>query len=306
MSQLIKPLFVNGNFNREGTRIRANNIKTIGVYSLWVSDGKPDKDYVQNEEDKYYLYILTNDYLVPIGYTMFELKRKAGYNYLNKQWYGSFTEREKFFDNIRNSKTDDENWNRVNALVNEQITKEEEFIKQQDDNEIMLEEFLKVNIDNAIADYIDVRDNSGTRINWHGAAFLGDLARCEEIAKVIKQQREEKEQERKRLLKEQKQKEVEERAQAEKVAIEEAEKTFTEGGKIDNGDIIIKLANKYDVKIPLRTKGWIIDCLANVTITVDGNMNYQFYKKKGATGSQTIWTVLKEIKSVITKQEVTV
>lgn len=299
MSQLMKPLFVNGNFNREGKRIRANNIKTLGEYSLWISDGKPDKDYAQNEEDKYYLYVLSNDYLVPIGYTMYELKRRAGYDYLNKQWYGSFEEREKFFDNLRNSKREDENYNRVNALVNDQIAKEEEFIKQQYENETILADFLKTSIESAIADYINVRDNGGDRINWCGAAFIGELDKCAEIAAVIRKKREEKDQERKRLLAEKRAREAEEQAQAEQLAIKEAEEVFANGGKIDNGEIIIKLANKHNINIPLRTKGWIMDCLANITITPDGIMNYQYYKKKGASGSQTIWSVLHSIRSAI-------
>lgn len=295
----MKPLFINGMYNREGTRIRANNIKTLGEYSLWISEGKPDKDYAQNEEDKYYLFVLANDYLVPIGYTMCELKRRAGYDYLNKQWYGSFENREKFFNDLRNSKIEDENYIRVNALVNEQIAKEEEFIKQQNENEVALTEFLKISIDMTIADYINTRDNGGDRINWRGAAFIGELDKCAEIAVVIRKKREDKEQERKRLIVEQRAREAEEQAQAERLAIKEAEKVFINGGKIDNGDIIIKLANKHNISIPLRTKGWIMDCLANVTITPDGTMNYQYYKKKGASGSQTIWNVLHSIHSAI-------
>lgn len=299
MAQLMKPLFVNGNFNREGKKIRANNIKTIGEYSLWVSGGKPDKDYVQNEDDKYYLYILANDFLVPVGYTMCELKRKAAYNLLNKQWYGSFEEREKYYNNLRSTKKEDENWNIVNGLVNEQIAKEEEFIKKQNENETMLEEFLKINVESAIADYVNVRDNGGNRINWPGAAFLGELDKCIEIAKVIRNQREEKEKERKRQIAEQRKKEAEEKAQAEQLVIQEAEKIFINGGKIESGDIIIKLANKHNINIPLRTKGWIMNCLANITITPDGNMNYQYYKKKGASGSQTIWSILHNIRSAL-------
>jgi hypothetical protein len=299
MAQLMKPLFVNGNFNREGKRIRANNIKTIGEYSLWVSSGKPDKDYAQNEDDKYYLYILASDFLVPVGYTMCELKRRAAYNLLNKQWYGSFEEREKYYNNLRNNKKEDENWNRVNGLVNEQIAKEEEFIKKQDENETMLEEFLKINVESAIADYVNVRDNGGNRINWPGAAFLGELDKCIKIAKVIRSQREEKEKERKKQITEQRKREAEEKTQTEQLAIQEAEKIFINGGKIESGDIIIKLANKYNINIPLRTKGWIMNCLANITITPDGNMNYQYYKKKGASGSQTIWSILHNIWSAL-------
>lgn len=92
MSKLMKPLFVNGMYNKEGKRIRANYLKTISnnntEYVLWINDGKPDKDYASNEKDKYYLYILVNDWLIMIGETEFELERRAAYEYLNKEWYG--------------------------------------------------------------------------------------------------------------------------------------------------------------------------------------------------------------------------
>lgn len=54
MAKLMKPLFIGGMFNKEGKRIRANYFKTIGNFKLWVGDGKPDRDYGKNADDKYY------------------------------------------------------------------------------------------------------------------------------------------------------------------------------------------------------------------------------------------------------------
>ena len=109
MSKLMKPLFVNGNFNREGKRIRANYLKTIShnniTYSLWINDGKPDNNYPRDDKDKYYLYIEVNGWLVPVGHTEYQIEQRAGYSYLIKEWYGDIKGREKYFqDNFYNGR----------------------------------------------------------------------------------------------------------------------------------------------------------------------------------------------------------
>jgi hypothetical protein len=123
----MKPLFVNGMYNREGKRIRANYLKTIGEYPLWINGGKPDKDYTQNEKDKYYLYIQVGEWLVMSGYTEFELEQKAGYEHLNKEWYGNFKGRQKYFDeNFYNGRSMEE----AHKLIKLHIEKEELLSKE--------------------------------------------------------------------------------------------------------------------------------------------------------------------------------
>jgi hypothetical protein len=126
MSKLMKPLFINGMYNKEGKRIRANYLKTVGEYPLWINDGSPDNEYTKHEEDKYYLYIQVGEWLAPIGYTEYKIKERAGNEYINRQWYGDFEKRNKFFDELRANK----NWEEGNKAVTEQITKEEEFVKE--------------------------------------------------------------------------------------------------------------------------------------------------------------------------------
>lgn len=297
MSKLMKPLFVNGMYNREGKRIRVNYLKTIGEYPLWINDGKPDKDYTRNGNDKYYLYIQKDEWLVMSGYTEFELEQRAGQNYLNKEWYGNFEERQKYFDeNFYKGRSMEE----AHKLVKDHIKKEEIFIEESGKNEIIQVNFLKAFINKAIENYIEARDNKGKFADFVGAAFLRELDKCEQIAKVLKAERQEKERIRKAELEEQKIKEAEEKAQAEKSLIEETEKLFINGGTIKGGDIIIKLADKYNVDIPLRTKGWILNTLTEATITESGGVNYRYWKKsKNATGSQKVFDVLFDIRSAI-------
>ena len=82
--------------------------------------------------------------------------------------------------------------------------------------------------------------------------------------------------------------------------IEETEKIFINGGTIKNGDIIVKIADKHNINIPIRTRGWIYDCLAECTITENGGASYRYWKKKkGSTGSQKVYDILFDIRKAI-------
>lgn len=301
MSKLMKPLFVNGMYNREGKRIRANYLKTISnnntEYILWINDGKPDKDYSKNEKDKYYLYILVNDWLVMTGETEYELERRAAYEYLNKEWYGDFQGREKYFkENFYNGRT----FNEYNNLIKEHVAKEEAFIEDNLNNESIQVEFINQFVDKAIQNYIDARDNNGKHADFIGAVFLNELDKCAEIASVLRKERQEQEQERRRLLAEQKAKELEEKEQAEKLLMEETEQMLINGGTIKGGEIIVKLADKYNINIPPRTRGWILNNLVETTITEGGSVSYRYFKRsKNATGSQKVYDVLFDIRRVL-------
>lgn len=297
MAKLMKPLFINGMYNREGKRIRANYLKTVGEYPLWIENGKPNKDYGKNENDKYYLYIQVDEWLVMTGYTEYELIQRAGQDYLNKEWYGDFEGRQKYFEeNFYKGRTYEE----YNPLIKEHIDKEEAFIEELGKNEVVQASFIKAFIDKAIANYIEARDNNGKFADFIGAAFLGELDKCEQIAKILKVKRQEKDRIRKIELEKQRAKEAEEKALAEKLLIEETEKTFINGGTIQGGEIIVKLADKYNINIPIRTRGWILNNLSETTITEDGGISYRYWRRsKNATGSQKVYDVLFGIRTAI-------
>jgi hypothetical protein len=292
--KLMKPLFIDGMFNREGKRIRAKYVKTITYgnksYPLWISAGKPDKDYVSNIDDQYYLMIEKNDYLIPCGYTEYELEQRCGNEYLDQEWYGTFENRQKYFDdNFYKGRTCEE----YSPLVTEQINKENAFIAEHGKDQALQVKFLKKNIDKAIARYIDARDNNGKFADFVGAAFIGELEECDKLSqklKVIRQQEEaikKAEYENKRKI------ELEERLKAEQRKIEETENILVNGGKIDDGKIIIKIADKYGINIPIRTRGWILNTLIECTISDKNNISCCYWKRsKGANGSQKIYDIL--------------
>ena len=173
----------------------------------------------------------------------------------------------------------------------------ENLVKKIKSENIDLYQCSKKTVDNCL--------NSGNNICSLGLAeMVGRLEEAKEHNQKVREQRQEKELERKRELAEQKAKEAEEKALAEKLLIEETEKTFINGGTIKDGDIIVKLADKYNVNIPLRTKGWILNNLAEATITESGSVNYRYWKRtKNATGSQKVYDVLFDIRLAIKKEK---
>ncbi len=297
MAKLMKPLFINGMFNKEGKRIRVNYFKTVGDYPLWIEDGKPNKDYARNPQDKYYIYIQVGEYIFTDGETEYDIIQRAGYAKLNKEWYGDIEGRKKFFDELRKDKTYEE----YSLLIKEQINKEQIFINEYGQKEDIQFAYLKETcIDRHIQNWINARDNGGKFADFIGALCLNELDKCQEIAKVLKVERQEKEREQSRIRAEQKAKEIEEKANAERLLIEETEKIFINGGTIKGGDIIVKLADKYNINIPIRTRGWIYDCLAECTITENGGASYRYWKKKkGSTGSQKVYDILFDIRKAI-------
>ena len=109
-ARLMKPLFYEGNFNRDGKKMRAVFEREISdgtvSYRLWRSDGKPDIQYPRAENDNYLLYTEIRDYLVPLRITDFYLIDHAGYPAAVAELYGNKDARNDYFDNLRKSGDD--------------------------------------------------------------------------------------------------------------------------------------------------------------------------------------------------------
>ncbi len=293
-SKLMKPLFINGMFNRAGKRIRAKYVRTITyenkTFPLWISAGKPDKDYTSNVDDQYYLMIEVNDYLVPCGYTEYDLKQRSESEFIDQHMYGSFSEHQKYFSkNIYKGRTYEE----YEPLVKEQLAKEQAFITKQGNSEAIQTELLKKNIDEAIARYIDARDNNGKFADFVGAIFIGELDKCDKLAQKLEIIRKQEYIARQAEYKKQKKIEIEKELKEEQQKIDEAENILVNGGTINDGKLIIKIADKYGINIPIRTRGWILNTLAECTISDHNSISCRYWKRsKGATGSQKIYDVL--------------
>lgn len=299
-ARLMKPLFVGGNFNREGKRIRAIHVKTISAngvtYPLWINAGKPDKDYTTVANDKYYLHVQCGEWLIPCGDTEYDLIRRSGWALLNREWYQG--ERSAYFNKLREGKT----YAEYDQLVRARIEEEEAFIAEHSNDDAVQVSYLKEHFDGCIARYIDARDNGGRFADFVGAAFLGELDKCDkEVAQPIRERRKQEEAARRVAAAERERIEAEKEAEAEKAAMEAAEAVFLKGGKLTDGRTITQLADKYGISIPLRTKGWILNSLAEATFSENGSISLRYFRRAGsnARGSNVIYSILFAIQRAI-------
>lgn len=135
-----------------------------------------------------------------------------------------------------------------------------------------------------------------------GAAVLGDLG---EWLKLAEQARERSRKEDEERAKEARAKLVEEeriKKQEHMKKLDEAEAIFRNGGTIKDCALIVELADKHGIKIPIRTRGWMLDTLYDVTI--GEGVSCRYLKKKGGKGSQSIWDVLNGLRDTIRTEAV--
>lgn len=105
MSKLMTPLFCNSNFNRDGKKIRAEFIREISdgstSYRLWRRECESEREYPYAENDKHYLHLEINGYLVPLGLTEYNLIDACGREGACEELYGGKEKRAEFYDALR-------------------------------------------------------------------------------------------------------------------------------------------------------------------------------------------------------------
>ena len=106
-SKLMTPLFYDGNFNREGRRMRAVLEKEISdgtqTYRLWRAAGNPDQSYPRTGNDRYILYVEINGYLAPLGLTEFSLTEICGFEPAAQKLYGGKEKRAAWLNALQES-----------------------------------------------------------------------------------------------------------------------------------------------------------------------------------------------------------
>lgn len=298
-AKMIKPLFVGMNFNRDGKRMRAKHIKDISCdganYSLWISAGVKENDCPRTENDTHYLYALFGEFLVPCRMTEYNLEQHVGYAKLIKDWYGNVTERARQFSELRK----ENDYEAADKLILAKMAEEDKYIQEHKTDESAQAEYLKKIFDESVERYIDARDAGGKIADFYGAAVLGETERCREISDALREKRKAEEAERREEARKKQEAEDAERKQQEQDAIMEAERVLKNGGKITGGEMIVKIADKHGIIIPIRTRGWILKSLAE--FNVDGSsMSYRYWKTKNGHGSDKVYEVVGAIRRALT------
>ena len=92
-------------------------------------------------------------------------------------------------------------------------------------------------------------------------------------------------------------------------AIKSATEIFRHGGKLENEQITLRnendyyevktrsilnyLLDKYNITVPIRTRGFINERLASVTISTDlKSVSYSYFRKGNSKGSQKIYDLI--------------
>ena len=148
-----------------------------------------------------------------------------------------------------------------------------------------------------------VKNSELMALDLLGETELAKAYRKKKSAWLAKREQEEKER-KERYRKEQEEKQR--RLEAERhLKLEAAAKKLRnrETTANDNG-IILDLMREYGVNVPLRTQGWILDCLVSVTFNGD-SVNYTYFRRKKGRGSQKIYDCLYELISAIDSEKVT-
>ena len=78
------------------------------------------------------------------------------------------------------------------------------------------------------------------------------------------------------------------------------------GGTVENTQSawFVEACDRYEVEIPLRTRGWMMNNLVLVGFTKGGGITYRYMRRsKNSKGSQKVWDILRELKDAIIKEE---
>lgn len=290
MSTLKKPLFINGTYNHEGKNCRADFVREVSngaqSFRLWTTTEK--NRYPQNEHDEFWLYVEVNNYLVPVKLTDWNLVNHLGFVQMCAEMYGTQQERARVWQASKD----------INALR----ALEEPVILRYGSDPARQADYIHKLLSDHVRYYIDARDNGGTFADFVGAAVLGELENCAKLSAKLHAEQEAKAEAARREREERKARERAEREELHNKALEEAENVFTRGGLIKDGVLLVELADKHNVKIPLRTRGWIFNSFAQCSIAIiDGAPRYsvRYYKRNSGTGSAKIYEIIEQIRAAI-------
>lgn len=293
---LVAPLFVDGMFNRGRKRMRAKFLRTVCdeevSYDLYISGSKtPDNTYAASDDDRYYLYAWLNGWLVPLGMTERFLRKHATMQAVTAALYGDEQKREEFFDNLRNNNS----WAEAEQLVSAQIKTEEAQAALLAEDGKLYAAYIKDRLDERICAYRDGRPD------FIGAAVVNDLDNCIVLAEQRRIEDAQKRYQRQKQEEERERQDAEERAAKEAKRIVDAESAIRQGGeKLMGCDLLCALADKYNVSIPIKTRGWILRYFVSYEAKPDSSVTVRYMAKNSHDkGSSKIYEIIDNIREAV-------
>ena len=304
-ARLMKPLFYNGYYNRDGKKMRVVLEREISngtdTYRLWRSDGKPDIEYPRAENDTHLLYVEIRDYLVPLRMTDYNLTDHTGLPAAIAELYGSKDARNEYFDNLRKSGDD---------AVLEAVRCERERIMLLGRDPSCQASYIKQLLDNNVACYIACKESGGDSFpDYVGALILDEIDMCISLTSVHRQKTYAEEQARKVKAEAEDKVFCEEQNRLAEQVVQETIRIIKNGGILQNQtvkfyrsrysystfSVVNYLMKKYEVTVPLRTQGWINDKLTSVTVENGKCTRLRYIRSKGAQCSQRFFDCMSKL-----------
>ena len=313
-SKLTTPLFYNGNFNREGRRMRAVLAKEISdgkkTYRLWRSAGKPDRDHSWvSENDKYLLWVEINGYLAPLGMTDYRLIDSCGYEPAAQKLYGGLENYGTWINALRESGGDD--------AVSVGVAEKQKEIERLGAAPARQTEYIQNLLGSHVSTYLKSKENGGqTFPDFIGALIMNELAKCVELSAVYRAKRQE-ENEAIQAHYEREEQEFCKRLNGEaEQTVSAALEIIRNGGVLKNEtvtfyqgrhdsktySIFYYLMRQYQIDVPLRTRGWINEKLVNATIQAGKCERLQFFRSKAGRCSQKFFQCMNALIRAVTAQ----
>lgn len=274
-AQFSKPLFVNGNFNRAGSRSHFAFVALLPAspYDLriWRRDGAPDNSYPQGANDTHFLYVDIDGWMVPIGLTAARLEAQAGRHFLTVEQFGGDVGA--FWKAWTNCKTPE-----AREAFN---AKYDPLEKEYGQDPARQGAYISAMLDDRKQVWQEAKENPQKWPDCIGAAICGELDKWQELAaayKARKEARERAEAEERAAREEAERKEQEAREKAE---IDAYMALLRKAGRVADGKMAVKVADSLGVKIPLRTRGFMLEKLAAFYVEEDGHVERMQYYRMG-------------------------
>ena len=310
-SKLMTPLFVGGMFNSEGRRMWADFEKEITdgttTYKLWRSAGKPNVEYPRAENDRYYFHAEVNGRLLPLGMTEWFLIDRCGFDAAVLKLYSGKEARQQYFNRLRDSGNE--------AGIKTALATERTEIELCGSDPACQTQYIRKLLDGHVSAYLASNADGGKSFpDFIGALIMDDLARCSELSAVYKSLR----------AKEREEFVAREAAKAKEYADSENEKLeqtvsdavqiIKSGGILDNKKVVYYetpncgkscslinyLMRRYNVKVPLRTQGWIETRLTGVRIENGESKELWYRRTKNGRGSQLFFQCMNDLIHTVT------
>lgn len=294
--KLMRPIFHENMFNREGRRIKVVHERTVSngteTYPLWRAVRKSEPNFSWVDNDRYLLYAEINGYLIPLGMTNHELIYSCGSKPVEKKLYGGQKERSRHYDSLRESGGEQ-------AVLAELDKEWAEIVKCGSDPACQAE-YIQKTLAKHTETYLESKKNGGTTFpDFIGALILDDLDRCMELSPIYQKNCQQREQARAAQDAEKNRIFCEEQNSAARQKVAEAIQIIRNGGILENETLafyqsryrftdcrlVSHLMRTYQINVPLRTQGWINNNLQSVTISNGKFTSCQFLCRKKSRGS---------------------